>query len=127
MRTVTELLKQKGKVVVYCSSDGISRLFLKNAESEGFTIGGESAEGNELSDLYSIGRDLSISCPGYAGHMAFRTEGWISPVPVTYVDYGKFITGQRRYVIKRVRASKRLAAGKQRSIFGIKLKGRDRA
>lgn len=108
MRTVTELLKQKGKTIIYCSSDGLSRLFLKNAATEGFTIGGESPEGKEPSDLYSLGQDLSISCPGFAGHLAFRTKGWSSPVPVSYVDYGRYVTGQRRYVIRKVRASKRL-------------------
>ena len=106
MRTVTELLKNKGKVVVYCSSGAIAGLFLKNAGAEGFTIGGEPPEGKEPSDLFALGHDLSVSYLGYAGHLAFRIKRWRTPVPVTYVDYGKYVTGQRRYVIKRVRASR---------------------
>ena len=107
MRAVMKLLKKREKAVVYCSSEGIARLFLRNAKAEGFLIGGEDPERKEPSDLFTLGEDLSISYPGYAGHLAFRTKGWRSPVPVTYIDYGKYVTGQKRYVIKRVRASKR--------------------
>lgn len=105
MRTVTEMLKQRGKIVVFCSSEKIARLFLRNAAAEGFLIGGEDPEGKDPSDLFTLGEDFSISYPGYAGHLAFRTKGWRSPVPVTYVDYGKYVAGQKRYVIKRIRAS----------------------
>ena len=108
MRTVKELLKHKGKVTVFCSSETIAKLFLKNAKTEGFLIGGEDPEGKEPSDLFTLGRDFSISYPGYAGHLAFRTKGWRSLVPITYVDYGKYVTRQKRYVIKKVRASGRL-------------------
>ena len=107
MRTVTELLQQKGKIIVHCSSEGIAKLFLRNAKAEGFLIGGEDPEGKEPSDLFALGDDFSISYPGYAGHLAFRTKGWRSPVPVAYIDYGKYVTGQKRYMIRRVRASKR--------------------
>ena len=105
MRTVKELLKNKGKVTIFCSSEEIARLFLRNAKAEGFMIGGEDPEGKEPSDLFTLGRDFSVSYPGYAGHLAFRTKGWRSPVPVTYIDYGKYVTGQKRYVIRKVRAS----------------------
>ena len=106
MQTIKDLLKYEGKVIVYFSSTNICKLFQQNAKAEGFTFGdGVKPTERDTTDLFCVSHDFTICYLGYNGHLAFRTTGWGSPVNVTYIDYGKYIAGEKDFIIKRVKAS----------------------
>lgn len=103
MRTIKELLSFKGNVNVYLNSRTVCTLFLQNAEAEGFTFsnGGRPTD-SAYNDLFALHRDFTLGHHGFAGHEAFRLNGKMRPaVPTVWVDYAKYLAGDRKYVIRR--------------------------
>lgn len=99
MRTVGNLLSLEGRVYVYLPSITISKLFLKNAQEEGFTFGdGVKPTHRDTSDIFALNRDWTINYVGWAGHMAFHYSQTVSGQPLIRVDYGKFLSGCRDFI-----------------------------
>ncbi len=112
MRTIKDLLRYEGKLIIYFSSKNVCKLFQQRAEEEGFTYGdGVKPTERDTTDLICITHNFTICCLGCSGHLAFRTAGWRSPVNVTYVDYGKYAVGEKNFIIKRVKASGKFRRG----------------
>ena len=102
MRTVSNLLSLDGRIYVKLSSENIQRLFLKNAEEEGFTFGdGGKPTERKPDSIMALHHDWTISYVGFAGHMAFYHSEISCGKPLIRVDYGKYIAGRDDYIIKK--------------------------
>ena len=109
MRTIQNLLKTKGNIYVYLSSKAICDLFLRNAEQEGFTFSnGRRSTTSPYNDLFALHHDFTIAHHGFAGHMALRAKGIFTAVPTVWIDYAKYLAGERRYVIKGAKPARRI-------------------
>ena len=108
-RTVVALLDTKMKEVfgrfkyrnqprhtyIYCRSTNIAHLFLQNAEAEGFTFGdGMLPTEKDVSDIYAIYPDYTISYTGWAGYILFKN----GKGNVVRIDYGKYISGAKDWI-----------------------------
>lgn len=101
MRTVAHLLALKGHVFVRLGSENLARLFLKNAEAEGFTwVDGAKPTERITVDIIALRSDWTINTVGWAGHMAFRNPGAVIGEPLIRVDYGKYVVGDEKYLIE---------------------------
>lgn len=105
MRSIKDLLKFKGNINIYLNSSAVCTLFLKNAEAEGFTLGKDGKPTDSpYNDLIALHHDFTIAHHGYVGHLAFRMNGKMRPaVPTIWIDYAKYISGDRKYIIRRDR------------------------
>lgn len=114
MRTVSKLLNLDGYVYVYLRGKNIINLFLKNAEAEGFTYGdGVKPTEREGADIMVLNRDWTICFAGMAGRLAFRSFGMHSEINIFRVDYGKYLSGAKKYLIlNKSEMNKCLNAGK---------------
>ena len=101
MRTVSNLLTLADKVFVHFAGENVFRLFLKNAEAEGFTFsdGTKPTEAN-LRDIISVHTDWTIGyIGGWASHVFdHQTKSEIGGRFVK-VDYGKYMSGRDDYVL----------------------------
>lgn len=99
MCTIGNLLSLEGRVYVYLPSITISKLFLKNAQGEGFPFGdGVKPTHRDTSDIFALNRDWTINYVGWAGHMAFYHSQTVSGQPLIRVDYGKYLSGCRDFI-----------------------------
>ena len=100
MRTITELSKLNGKVYVYLRNETVAKKFLIDAEADGFTFGdGVKPTERDISDLFVVNRDWSISYVGWAGHMAYKSANCIGDQELIRIDYEKYILGFEDYLI----------------------------
>lgn len=98
MKTITKLLNLDGKVYVYLSSDNVARIFLQNAEAEGFRFGdGKKPTKRRKGDIYALNRDFTIDFVGYVGHMAFHYPN----SNIIRVDYAAYLRGSKNYILKK--------------------------
>lgn len=82
---------------IYCRSRNIARRFLADAEAEGFTFGnGNVLTECDTSDIFALNRDFTISYTGWAAHIMFRNA---SAGNVIRIDYGKYMSGAKDYVM----------------------------
>lgn len=101
MRTVCRLLKHEGRVYVYLRGANLGRLFLKQAEEEGFTFGdGARPTEREWDSVFALNRDWSISYVGYAGRVAFRCAKAVGGEKLVRVDYGQYLCGAKDYLMR---------------------------
>lgn len=108
-RTLLNLVDRKGKIYVYCSNSMLIELFLNNAETEGFLYSdGVKPTEREADNLYRITSDRTIYYVGWGGHMLFKLNGIKTVEPVYFIDYEKYLFGERRYILKQIRPSFRL-------------------
>lgn len=109
MKPIADLLQLKGQVYVYLPGPQTQQTFLMDAEAEGFTFGdGVKPTEREADDIYRIKPDRTVCFVGWVGHIAFRSKGAHSAVPMIWVDYARYINGDRHYVIKRIRPKLKL-------------------
>lgn len=100
MRTIGNLLSLEGRVYVYLPSATVSKLFLKNAQEEGFTFGdGVKPIQRHPSDIFALNRDRTIHYVGFIGHMAFHHSQTVSGEPLLRVDYGKYLSGCSDFIL----------------------------
>ena len=79
---------------MYLRSRNIGKLFLQNAEDEGFTFGdGVKPTEREFDDIFSLKPDWTICYVGWVGHLAFRNADMIGDQPLVRIDYGKYLAG----------------------------------
>ena len=116
MRTVKELLNLNGDVYVYTPDKSVARLFLKNAEAEGFVFSGNRRPSKaKTSSLISLKRNIEISYVGSFGYIAFRHPEYENTVTfirdyddgkserkLVRVDYAAYLRGADDYIIKQI-------------------------
>ena len=78
---------------VYCRSTAIAKQFLADAEREGFVFG----DGKDTDNLFALNDDFTISYTGIAAHMMFGSQ----MENVYWVDYGKYMSGERDFRVKK--------------------------
>ena len=86
---------------IYCRSKAIAKRFLRDAEAEGFTIGGMPPTKCDTSDIFALSDDFTICYSGFAGHMAFCQGG--ERANIIRIDYGKYIAGEKEFYYKKER------------------------
>ena len=108
MRTIQNLLKTKGNINIYLCNKAVCDLFLRNAEQEGFTFSnGSRPTTSSYNDLFALHHDFTIAHHGFVGHEAIRLKGKMKPIVTTvWIDYAKYLSGDRKYVIRRDRPAR---------------------
>ena len=110
MRTIQNLFKTKGNINVFLSSKAVCDLFLRNAEQEGFAFSnGSRPTASPYNDLFALHHDFTIAHHDFVGHVAMRAKGISTAVPTVWIDYAKYLAGERRYVIKRAKPAHRIS------------------
>lgn len=100
MRTIAELLNLDGRVYVYLSSKNVAKIFLQNAESEGFRFGdGKKPTKKKWDDIYALNKDFTINYVGYIGHIAFHHTEVPNNYNLIRVDYTAYLSGAEKYII----------------------------
>lgn len=103
-RTIEKLASRKERVYIFLKNSAVARLFLENADREGFTFcDGVRPTEREADFLYRIMPEKTICYVGLAGRMAFHYKGFHSVEPVVWVDYGNYLLNERRYIIKKAK------------------------
>lgn len=103
-RTIEKLANRKERVYIYLKNSAVARLFLENAEAEGFTFfDGVRPTEREADSLYRITPKKNMCYVGLAGRMAFQYQGFHSVEPVVWIDYGKYLLNEQRYIIKKTK------------------------
>ena len=102
MRTITELLNLDGRVYVYLSSKNVAKIFLQNAESEGFRFGdGKKPTKRKWDDIYALNKDFTINYVGYIGHIAFHHPNFFDNDKLIRIDYSAYLSGAENYIIEK--------------------------
>ena len=97
MRTIKNLLSLNGRVFVYLATEELAKLFLENAEAEGFTFGdGVKPTERHISDIFALHRDMTINYVGWAGHMAYENPDRVIGERLIRIDYGEYISGREK-------------------------------
>ena len=93
MSSIKSLLSDyKGRIYVYLATEGISKRFLQDAENEGFTFGdGVKPTERDISDIFAINDDLTISYVGFIGHIAYQSADKIGDQPLIRINYRDII------------------------------------
>lgn len=101
MRTIAELLNLDGRVYVYVPSKNIRRLFLKNAQEEGFMFadGVKPTRRRAYDDIYALNKDFTLNFVGYNGHIAFHHPEVPNDYNLIKVDYAAYLSGAENYII----------------------------
>ena len=100
MRTIAELLNLDGRVYVYLSSKYVAKIFLQNAESEGFRFGdGKKPTKRKWDDIYALNKDFTINYVGYIGHIAFHHPNYFDNDKLIRIDYSAYLSGAEKYII----------------------------
>lgn len=101
MRTIAELLNLDGRVYVYVPSKNIRRLFLKNAQEEGFRFadGVKPTRRRAYDDIYALNKDFTLNFVGYIGHIAFHHPEVPNDYNLIRVDYAAYLSGAENYII----------------------------
>jgi len=99
MRTVSNLLNHDGRIYVYLASQNLANIFLKNAESEGFTFSdGVKPTERDWDNIFAINPDWTINYVGWIGHMAYKSFDKIGDQPLIRIDYCKYLSGNESYI-----------------------------
>lgn len=102
MRTIANLLNLDGRVYVYVPSKNIKRLFLKNAQDEGFMFAGgvKTTRRRAYDDIYALNKDFILNFVGYNGHIAFHHPKCFKSDKLIRIDYSAYLSGAENYIIR---------------------------
>lgn len=103
MRTIANLLNLDGRVYVYVPSKNIRRLFLKNAQDEGFMFadGVKPTRRRAYDDIYALNKDFTLNFVGYIGHIAFHHPSYFDNDKLIRIDYSAYLSGAENYIIEK--------------------------
>ena len=100
MRTIANLLNLDGRVYVHLSNKNVAKIFLQNAESEGFRFGnGKKPTKRKWDDIYALNKDFTINYVGYIGHNAFHHPNHFDNDKLIRIDYSAYLSGAENYII----------------------------
>lgn len=90
---VRKLAAQDGRVYVYLADEAIGRLFLEQAEQEGFTFGdGVKPTQRHWSVLMAVNHDGTINYVGTSGRIAWSSGAkTVGGETLIRVDYRKYL------------------------------------
>lgn len=103
MRTIANLLNLDGRVYVYVPSKNIRRLFLKNAQEEGFMFadGVKPTRRRAYDDIYALNKDFTLNFVGSIGHIAFHHPQCFKTDKLIRIDYSAYLSGAENYIIEK--------------------------
>ena len=103
MRTIANLLNLDGRVYVYVPSKNIRRLFLKNAQDEGFRFGDgvKPTRRRAYDDIYALNKDFTLNFVGSIGHFAFHHPNFFDNDKLIRIDYSAYLSGAENYIIEK--------------------------
>ena len=103
MRTIANLLNLDGRVYVYVPSKNIRRLFLKNAQDEGFMFadGVKPTRRRAYDDIYALNKDFTLNFVCYIGHIAFNHPEVPNDYNLIRVDYAAYLSGTENYIMEK--------------------------
>lgn len=90
MKTIKSLLSEYcgDRIYVYLHNERIAKLFMKNAEEEGFTFeDGVKPTERGCSNIIAINEDMTINYVGFVGHMAYQCADKIGDKKLIRIDY----------------------------------------
>ena len=107
-RTIRNLRKKfEGKIFVYLADEKIRKEFAEDAEKEGFTIGGQKPTERGVDEIMSLHED-TLTFVGGIGRMEFMANGGSNEKGNFHrVDYVKYKSGEKDYIIKKLTYQKR--------------------
>lgn len=81
-----------GRIYVYLATEDLRKLFLQDAEKEGFTFcDGVKPTEREADIIFAINNDMTINYVGFVGHMAYQVADKIGNQPLVKIDYREFL------------------------------------
>ena len=86
-------LDNRGTFVFFRTPD-LCKKFMRVAEDEGFTFGdGVLPTQRDVTDIFAIHEDKTISYVGFVGHMAFQANTRVR------VDFEKYYNGDSDFIV----------------------------
>ena len=103
-RTIKNLREKfEGKIFVYLADEKTRKEFAEDAEAEGFTIGGQKPTERGVDEIMSLHEDV-LTFVGGIGRMEFMANGGShSKGRFHRVDYAKYKSGEKNYIIKNLK------------------------
>ncbi|MBQ4568480.1 MAG: hypothetical protein IJA62_00235 [Ruminococcus sp.] len=96
MRTIRELINKDRKVYIFLRTKAMEYRFMSDAQREGITYSdGVEATERAVDDIMALRADGTICFLGWAGRMCCH----YSKSGVLRIDYEKYISGEKDYVI----------------------------
>ena len=98
MRTLKSLIKNKPDVWIFCRNERLQRVFLLQAENEGFlTINGQNPNTLNHHQLYGITNKMKV---GYLSAMiwVFTAKAGSKKNNTERIDYEKYLAGESDYL-----------------------------
>lgn len=100
-KTIKELVNtgKNEKVYVYLANDEIGRMFMQQAEDEGFTFG-DGAKPTErcYAEIMAVNDDATINFVNSIGRIAFASKTtFMAGKTLIRVDFEKYIAGEENY------------------------------
>lgn len=97
-RTLENLLEPNCKTYLYLTDDETTRVFIQNAEAEGFTFSdGVKISKRQPEDVMVLNEDKTINFLGFADNLTFHNPEATSTYLVR-VDYRKYILGEEKFL-----------------------------
>lgn len=85
-----------GKIYVYLADKRIAKIFLQNAESEGFKFGNIKPTENGWSNIIAVEKRKQLCYVNFVGYMAFQYPSGVEG-NFYRIDYKKYISGDDEY------------------------------
>lgn len=99
-KTIKSLLKENCRVYVYLPNKNLTRQFMENAESEGFSFGdGVKPTARECDSIMAVNENMTINYVGIIGHIAFENGDKIGDKRLLKINYERYISGDENYII----------------------------
>ena len=87
---------------MHLSNKNVAKIFLQNAESEGFRFGnGKKPTKRKWDDIYALNKDFTINYVGYIGHNAFHHPNYFDNDKLIRIDYSAYLSGAENYIIEK--------------------------
>ncbi len=101
-RKISDLILKNRTVYIYSADAQTRCAFMRDAEAEGFMFGdGVLPTERRADDIMAVGGDKTICYLGFVGRIAFRNADKVHGKKLIRVDYKKYSSGERKYIIKK--------------------------
>ncbi len=85
------------RIYIYLATADIGKLFLQDAENEGFMFSdGVKPTQREADSIFAINDNLTINYVGFIGHVAYQAADRIGNKPLVKIDYRDVIKKQSK-------------------------------
>ena len=109
-RPISELFRHEGALYIHCASPAVKAMLARDLTGQGFRFrDGTSPEQREIDALMRIHRDYTIGFCGFACQVQYNIGqpdqleycSKNSECGATRIDYARFISGDKKYVLRR--------------------------